>query len=132
MHLKYASSPRVVCLIQVFPTSVCMHARTHKSVVVFIDMLAHFLTRSMHTNYDIFMQIDRLPPEVVKYFTDPDAIEPPDLQLLYPFVDSALPLAYGLLGIQILHVRNTLPYFFLHISVFLTSKENIWPNRAVF
>ncbi|GMP98302.1 hypothetical protein CsSME_00046247 [Camellia sinensis var. sinensis] len=32
-------------------------------------------------------QINRLPPEVVKYFTDPNAIEPPDMQLLFPFVE---------------------------------------------
>ncbi|THG19557.1 hypothetical protein TEA_016248 [Camellia sinensis var. sinensis] len=32
-------------------------------------------------------QINRLPPEVVKYFTDPNVIEPPDMQLLFPFVE---------------------------------------------
>ncbi|GMP98304.1 hypothetical protein CsSME_00046249 [Camellia sinensis var. sinensis] len=32
-------------------------------------------------------QINRLPPKVVKYFTDPNAIEPPDMQLLFPFVE---------------------------------------------
>lgn len=52
------------------------------------------------------MQINRLPPEVVKYFTDPNAIEPPDMQLLYPYVESALPLAYGVLGVQIFHVSK--------------------------
>ena len=56
-------------------------------------------------------QINRLPPEVVKYFTDPNAIEPPDMQLLYPFVESALPLAYGVLGVQLFHVRR--------VSIFL-------------
>ncbi|CAL5327197.1 unnamed protein product [Camellia sinensis] len=30
--------------------------------------------------------------QVVKYFTDPNAIEPPDTQILFPFVESALPL----------------------------------------
>ena len=54
----------------------------------------------------VFEQINRLPPEVVKYFTDPDAIEPPDMQLLYPFVEAALPLAYGVLGVQLFHVRD--------------------------
>lgn len=50
------------------------------------------------------MQINRLPPEVVGYFTDPNATEPPDMKLLFPFVDSALPLAYGVLGVQLFHV----------------------------
>ena len=49
-------------------------------------------------------QINRLPPEVVKYFTDPDAVEAPDMELLFPFVDSALPLAYGVLGVLLFHV----------------------------
>lgn len=61
------------------------------------------------------MQINRLPPEVVKYFTDPNAIEPPDMQLLYPFVESALPLAYGVLGVQIFHVRTILSSCFFCI-----------------
>lgn len=51
-------------------------------------------------------QINRLPPEVVKYFTDPNAIDPPDMELLFPFVESALPLAYGVLGVQLFHVRE--------------------------
>ncbi|KAI7991097.1 hypothetical protein LOK49_LG12G02187 [Camellia lanceoleosa] len=34
----------------------------------------------------ISSRINRLPPEVVKYFTDPNAIEPPDMQLLFPFL----------------------------------------------
>lgn len=50
-------------------------------------------------------QINRLPPELVKYFTDPDAIDPPDMQLLLPFVEAALPLAYGVLGVQLFHVK---------------------------
>lgn len=41
---------------------------------------------------------------MVKYFTDPNAVEPPDMELLYPFVESALPLAYGVLGILLFHV----------------------------
>lgn len=50
------------------------------------------------------LQINRLPPEVVKYFTDPNAVDPPDMELLYPFVESALPLAYGVLGVLLFHV----------------------------
>lgn len=52
------------------------------------------------------MQITSLPPEVGKYFTDPNAVEPPDMQLLLPFVESALPLAYGVLGVQLFHVTH--------------------------
>jgi hypothetical protein len=55
----------------------------------------------------VFQQINRLPPEVVKYFTDPNAVEPPDMELLFPFVDSALPLAYGVLGILLFHVSKS-------------------------
>ncbi|KAI3752359.1 hypothetical protein L2E82_24339 [Cichorium intybus] len=54
----------------------------------------------------LWQYINRLPPEVVKYFTDPDAIEPPDMQLLYPFVEAALPLVYDVLGVQLFHVRK--------------------------
>lgn len=53
-------------------------------------------------------QINRLPPEVVKYFTDPNAVEAPDMELLFPFVDSALPLAYGVLGVLLFHVSLNL------------------------
>lgn len=58
-------------------------------------------------NICLIKQLNRLPPEVVKYFTDPNAIEPPDMELLYPFVDSALPLAYGVLGVLLFHVSKT-------------------------
>lgn len=54
----------------------------------------------------LIKQINRLPPEIVKYFTDPNAIDPPDVELLYPFVESALPLAYGVLGVLVFHVSN--------------------------
>lgn len=64
-------------------------------------------------------QINRLPPEVVKYFTDPDAAEPPDMALLYPFVDSALPLAYGVLGVLIFHVRSASLSFFWDEILFI-------------
>lgn len=42
----------------------------------------------------------------MKYFTDPNAVEPPDMELLVPFVDSALPLAYGVLGVLLFHVSE--------------------------
>ena len=68
------------------------------------------LSRCLLSLFDILLmpcflvnQINRLPPEVVKYFTDPDAVEAPDMELLFPFVDSALPLAYGVLGVLLFH-----------------------------
>lgn len=53
---------------------------------------------------------------MVRYFTDPNAVEPPDMELLYPFVDSALPLAYGVLGILLFHVSCTLLCLF-HVHI---------------
>ena len=53
------------------------------------------------------MQISSLPPDIVSYFTDPNATgPPPDMQLLLPFVESALPVAYGVLAIQLFHVNH--------------------------
>jgi hypothetical protein len=78
------------------------------------------------------VQISSLPPEIVAYFTDPNATgPPPDMQLLLPFVESALPVAYGVLAIQIFHVIYALNMlsiclfisFYLFISIFLTCKE---------
>ncbi|KAF2594566.1 hypothetical protein F2Q70_00043563 [Brassica cretica] len=69
-------------------------------VIAFILFL---LTIGSSVELGIASQINRLPPEVVRYFTDPNAVEPPDMELLYPFVDSALPLAYGVLGILLFH-----------------------------
>ncbi|KAK9072738.1 hypothetical protein SSX86_009173 [Deinandra increscens subsp. villosa] len=66
-----------------------------------IALLLFVLTVGSSVELGIASQINRLPPEIVKYFTDPNAIEPPDMQLLYPFVESALPLAYGVLGVQV-------------------------------
>ncbi|GKC79839.1 probable zinc metalloprotease EGY1, chloroplastic, partial [Tanacetum coccineum] len=89
--------------------------------------------------------INRLPPEVVKYFTDPNAIEPPDMQLLYPFVDAALPLAYGVLGVQLFHevghflaafpkkVKLSIPFFIPNITLgsfgAITQFKSILPDR---
>ncbi|RRT55032.1 hypothetical protein B296_00022168, partial [Ensete ventricosum] len=71
-----------------------------------IALLLFVLTIGSCVELGIASQINTLPPEVVKYFTDPNATEPPDMQLLYPFVDSALPLAYGVLGVQLFHVTK--------------------------
>ncbi|KAK6159048.1 hypothetical protein DH2020_006362 [Rehmannia glutinosa] len=94
-----------------------------------IAFLLFLLTIGSSVELGIASQINRLPPEVVKYFTDPNAIEPPDMQLLFPFVDSALPLAYGVLGVQIFHevghflaafprkVKLSIPYFIPNITL---------------
>ncbi|KAL7225752.1 hypothetical protein ACSBR1_021002 [Camellia fascicularis] len=74
-----------------------------------IALLLFVLTIGSSVELGIASQINRLPPEVVKYFTDPNAIEPPDMQLLFPFVESALPLAYGVLGVQLFHFKSILP-----------------------
>ena len=72
--------------------------------------------------YAFFLkQINRLPPDVVKYFTDPNAIEPPDMELLFPFVESALPLAYGVLGVGLFHVRENSFCLFLYQFYFIFS-----------
>lgn len=49
-------------------------------------------------------QISKVPPEVIKYFTAPvPEGDPPTLETLAPFVQGALPVAYGVLGIQAFH-----------------------------
>nr|XP_010909993.1 probable zinc metalloprotease EGY1, chloroplastic isoform X4 [Elaeis guineensis] len=68
-----------------------------------IALLLFVLTIGSCVELGIASQISSLPPEVVKYFTDPNATEPPNMQLLFPFVESALPLAYGVLGVQLFH-----------------------------
>ncbi|KAK4392594.1 putative zinc metalloprotease EGY1, chloroplastic [Sesamum angolense] len=98
-----------------------------------IAFLLFLLTIGSSVELGIASQINRLPPEIVKYFTDPDAIEPPDMQLLFPFVDSALPLAYGVLGIQLFHVSNIfspwkLDIFLLHFREMKLSIPYFIPN----
>lgn len=66
-------------------------------------------------------QINKLPPEVVGYFTHPGTTEAPDRELLLPFVESALPLAYvvayGVLGVLLFHVsiHRWCSFIFLHL-----------------
>lgn len=83
---------------------------------------------------------------MVRYFTDPNAVEPPDMELLYPFVDSALPLAYGVLGILLFHelghflaavpkkVKLSIPYFIPNITLgsfgAITQFKSILPDRS--
>lgn len=65
------------------------------------------------------VQISSLPPEIVTYFTDPNATgPPPDMQLLLPFVESALPVAYGVLAIQLFHVIHSLSLLSNYVSIF--------------
>lgn len=110
-----------------------------------IALLLFLLTIGSSVELGIASQINRLPPEVVKYFTDPDAIEPPDMQLLLPFVDSALPLAYGVLGVQLFHeighylaafpknVKLSIPFFIPNITLgsfgAITQFKSILPDR---
>ncbi|NP_001299816.1 lutescent 2 [Solanum lycopersicum] len=110
-----------------------------------IAFLLFLLTIGSSVELGIASQITRLPPEVVKYFTDPNAIEPPDMQLLLPFVDSALPLAYGVLGVQLFHeighflaafprnVKLSIPYFIPNITLgsfgAITQFKSILPDR---
>lgn len=110
-----------------------------------IALLLFLLTIGSSVELGIASQINRLPPEVVKYFTDPDAVEPPDMQLLLPFVDAALPLAYGVLGVQLFHevghllaafpknVKLSIPYFIPNITLgsfgAITQFKSILPDR---
>ncbi|KAL0404648.1 UNVERIFIED_CONTAM: putative zinc metalloprotease EGY1, chloroplastic [Sesamum radiatum] len=101
-----------------------------------IAFLLFLLTIGSSVELGIASQINRLPPEVVKYFTDPNAIEPPDMKLLFPFVESALPLAYGVLGFSYFIGSKkviphcTLGYFttnqVLHLVYFTTKSMALW------
>ncbi|XP_015900300.1 probable zinc metalloprotease EGY1, chloroplastic isoform X1 [Ziziphus jujuba] len=111
-----------------------------------IAFLLFLLTIGSSVELGIASQINRLPPEVVKYFTDPNAIEPPDMELLFPFVDSALPLAYGVLGVLLFHevghfvaafpkkVKLSIPYFIPNITLgsfgAITQFKSILPDRT--
>ncbi|KAL6523352.1 putative zinc metalloprotease egy1, chloroplastic [Orobanche gracilis] len=110
-----------------------------------IASLLFLLTIGSSVELGLTSQINRLPPVVVKYFTDPNAIEPPDMQLLFPFVDSALLLAYGVLGVQLFHevghslvaigqkVKLSIPYFIPNITLgsfgAITQFKSILPDR---
>ncbi|XP_058204241.1 probable zinc metalloprotease EGY1, chloroplastic [Rhododendron vialii] len=110
-----------------------------------IAVLLFLLTIGSSVELGIASQLNRLPPEVVKYFTDPNVVEPPDMQLLVPFVESALPLAYGVLGVQLFHevghflaafpkkVKLSIPYFIPNITLgsfgAITQFKSILPDR---
>ncbi|KAJ7971946.1 Peptidase M50 family protein [Quillaja saponaria] len=111
-----------------------------------IALLLFLLTIGSSVELGIASQINRLPPEVVKYFTDPNAVEAPDIQLLLPYVDSALPIAYGILGVSLFHevghflaafpkkVRLSIAYFIPNISLgcfgAITQFKSILPDRS--
>ncbi|XP_065853105.1 probable zinc metalloprotease EGY1, chloroplastic [Euphorbia lathyris] len=111
-----------------------------------IALLLFLLTIGSSVELGIASQINRLPPEVVKYFTDPNASQPPDMELFIPFVDSALPLAYGILGILLFHevghflvaipkkVKLSIPFFIPNITLgsfgAVTQFKSILPDRA--
>ncbi|XVE90217.1 hypothetical protein DITRI_Ditri20bG0061400 [Diplodiscus trichospermus] len=111
-----------------------------------IAFLLFLLTIGSSLELGIASQINRLPPEIVKYFTDPNAVEPPDMELLNPFVESALPLAYGVLGILFFHevghflaafpkkVKLSIPFFIPNITLgsfgAITQFKSILPDRS--
>ncbi|XP_062004728.1 probable zinc metalloprotease EGY1, chloroplastic [Rosa rugosa] len=111
-----------------------------------IALLLFLLTIGSSVELGIASQINRLPPEVVKYFTDPNAIDPPEMELLFPFVESALPLAYGVLGVLLFHevghllaafpkkVKLSIPYFIPNITLgsfgAITQFKSILPDRS--
>ncbi|XP_057954383.1 probable zinc metalloprotease EGY1, chloroplastic isoform X2 [Malania oleifera] len=110
-----------------------------------IALLLFLLTIGSSVELGIASQLNRLPPEVVKYFTDPNAVEPPDMELLFPFVESALPLAYGVFGVQLFHevghflaafpkkVNLSIPYFIPNITLgsfgAITQFKSLLPDR---
>ncbi|KAK6942454.1 hypothetical protein RJ641_027831 [Dillenia turbinata] len=104
-----------------------------------IALLLFLLTIGSSVELGIASQINRLPPEVVKYFTDPNAVEPPDMQLLFPSVESALPLAYGVLGSGHFlaafpkKVKLSIPFFIPNITLgsfgAITQFKSILPDR---
>jgi hypothetical protein len=70
------------------------------------------------TEFPYFCQVSKLPPEVLAYFSNPDIDvgNPPELEQLTPFVEAALPLAYGVFGVQVFHVSIPCVLFWLIIS----------------
>ncbi|KAH9330904.1 hypothetical protein KI387_003012, partial [Taxus chinensis] len=112
-------------------------------VVAFILFV---LTAGSCVELGLASQLPRLPPEVAQYFTNPEATEPPDLQLLVPYVKSTLPLAYGVLGVQLFHevghflaalpkkVKLGIPYFIPNITLgsfgAITQFKSVLPDKT--
>ncbi|KAG0481289.1 hypothetical protein HPP92_011794 [Vanilla planifolia] len=110
-----------------------------------IALLLFVLTIGSCVELGIASQISILPPEVVKYFTDPNVIEPPEMQLLVPYMETALPLAYSVLGVQLMHeighfvvafskkAKLGIPFFIPNITLgsfgAITQFKSILPDR---
>ncbi|KAK3145838.1 hypothetical protein QOZ80_3BG0258210 [Eleusine coracana subsp. coracana] len=111
-----------------------------------ISLLLFLLTMFSCIELGIASKISSLPPEIVSYFTDPNATgPPPDMQLLVPFVESALPVAYGVLAIQVFHevghflaafpknVKLGIPFFIPNFTLgtfgAITQFKSILPDR---
>ncbi|XP_004493210.1 probable zinc metalloprotease EGY1, chloroplastic [Cicer arietinum] len=111
-----------------------------------IASLLFLLTIGTSVELGIASQLNRLPPELVKFLTDPNYTEAPDMEMLYPFVESALPLAYGVLGVLLFHevghflaafpkqVKLSIPFFIPHITLgsfgAITQFKSILPDRS--
>lgn len=111
-----------------------------------VASLLFLLTIGTSVEVGIASQINRLPPELVKFLTDPNYTEAPDMKMLYPFVESALPLAYGVLGVLLFHevghflaafpkqVKLSIPFFIPHITLgsfgAITQFKSILPDRS--
>ncbi|KAG8098497.1 hypothetical protein GUJ93_ZPchr0013g35381 [Zizania palustris] len=111
-----------------------------------ISLLLFLLTVFSCVELGIASKISSLPPEIVTYFTDPNATgPPPDMQLLLPFVESALPVAYGVLAVQLFHevghflaafpkrVKLSIPFFIPNFTLgtfgAITQFKSILPDR---
>ncbi|KAL2610797.1 hypothetical protein R1flu_022489 [Riccia fluitans] len=111
-----------------------------------LAIILFLLTGATCLELGISSQLSRLPPEVVQYITNPETTVPPDLQVLVPYVDSALPLAYGVFGVQLFHelghrlaaaprnVKLGIPYFIPNITLgsfgAITQFKSIVPDRT--
>ncbi|KAL3682000.1 hypothetical protein R1sor_000022 [Riccia sorocarpa] len=111
-----------------------------------VAIILFLLTGGTCLELGISSQLSRLPPEVVQYITNPETTVPPDLQILVPYVDSALPLAYGVFGVQLFHelghrlaaasrnVKLGIPYFIPNITLgsfgAITQFKSICPDRT--
>ncbi|KAG6544423.1 hypothetical protein Mapa_014061 [Marchantia paleacea] len=111
-----------------------------------VAIILFVLTGGTCLELGISSQLSRLPPEVVQYITNPETTVPPDLQVLVPYVDSALPLAYGVFGVQLFHelghrlaaaprnVKMGIPYFIPNITLgsfgAITQFKSICPDRT--
>ncbi|KAH7279447.1 hypothetical protein KP509_37G020000 [Ceratopteris richardii] len=111
-----------------------------------IALILFIVTSGSCLELGIASQLSKLPPEMVRYFTNPEAAEAPDLNTLAPLVGSAMPLTYGVLGVQLFHevghflaaarkkVKLGIPYFIPNITLgtfgAITQFRSILPDRT--